>query len=80
MEDRALKKISDLGLAAALINYGYQLHGTNQNEDGRVYFQFINSNYIENRVAEYRANKLTVRARSYHDNMKMLKGLIYAEK
>jgi hypothetical protein len=69
----------DLGLAAALVSCGFELRTTNRDINGRVYFAFKQVEYLAEAINEYWADTLHVPARSYSDNIKMLKSRIYAE-
>lgn len=73
-------KIHDLGLAAALISCGFELHTTDRDHGGRFYFVFSQSQSLTKAINAYWADKLNIKARTYFDNTKMLKGRIYAER
>lgn len=69
----------DLGLAAALVSSGFKLRDTSRDLNGRFYFAFRQTRDLAEAIDEYWANTLNVRARTYNDNIKMLKSRIYAE-
>lgn len=69
----------DLGLAAALVSCGFKLRATNRDINGRFYFAFRQTSDLTEAIDEYWADSLNVRARSYNDNIKMLKSRIYAD-
>ncbi len=69
----------DLGLAAALVSSGFELRATSRDINGRVYFSFKQVEYLAEAINGYWADTLSVPARSYSDNIKMLKSRIYAE-
>jgi hypothetical protein len=77
--DDDLLSVRDLGLASALISLDHKTVGTRKDETGRVYFLFLKTTGALNVVDDYWANTLTVKARSYFDNTKMLKTRIYNE-
>lgn len=79
MEQPPNTRTHDLGLAAALVSCGFKLCTTNRDRNGRVYFAFKQVEYLAEAINEYWANTLNVPARSYSDNIKMLKSRIYAE-
>lgn len=68
----------DLGLAAALVSCGFKLRATNRDINGRFYFAFRQTSNLTEAIDEYWADTLNVRARTYNDNIKMLKSRIYA--
>lgn len=69
----------DLGLAAALVSRGFKLRATNRDINGRFYFAFRQTRDLAEATDGYWANTLDVRARTYNDNIKMLKSRIYAD-
>lgn len=71
--------IRDLGLAAALIGCGFEITRTRRDPGGRAYFIFLQMDEAEEVIKQYWANTLRVRARQYSDDIKMLKGRIYAD-
>lgn len=79
MEQSSTTRTHDLGLAAALVSYGFMLSTTNRDINGRFYFAFRQTNDLTEAIDEYWANTLNVRARTYNDNIKMLKSRIYSE-
>lgn len=72
-------KISDLGLAAALVSCGFQVKEVNRDAAGRAYFVFKQSDELGIAVVGYWGNSLEVKARTFFDNTKMLKSRIYAK-
>lgn len=73
-------EISDLGLAAALVCRSIRLHGTRQDDDGRVHFIFIRTTNTDEEIRDYWNDQLIVKAREYFDATKSLKNRIYAER
>jgi hypothetical protein len=75
-----MERISDLGLAAALISRDFTMEGIDRDETGRACFLFTEDPDLEHGFDAYWGNNLDVDARTYFDNIKMLKGRIYAGK
>lgn len=73
-------RVRDLGLAAALVSCGFEISQTCWDQSGRAYFIFTETDGIKRTVDDYWSDTLVVRARKLSDNIKMLKGVIYAEK
>ncbi len=67
----------DLGSAAALITAGFELLTLEKSNPHKVQFIFRRADGIENILHEYWSDKLQIKARSFFDNMKMLKNRIY---
>jgi len=76
--DEAAIKIHDLGLAAALVSCGFKLHATDRDQNGRLYFIFRQTDEQTKDIDAYWADTLVVKARTYSDNVKMLKSRIYS--
>jgi len=76
--DTSNYSVRDLGLAAALVSAGYTIANTEHEPSGRVYFVFTPSDLLTETINLYWSNQLTVLARTYNDNIKMLKNRIYA--
>lgn len=68
----------DLGCSAALLTTGFELNGLDKTNPRKVQFVFNRAADIEKSVNDYWADKLNVAARSYFDNIKMLKNRIYS--
>ncbi len=77
---RPTVKISDLGLAAALICRDHEMSSTERDVTGRTYFMFTQNDELSHDLNDYWSGSLDVKARNYFDNIKMLKSRIYAEK
>ena len=75
-----MERINDLGLAAALISRGFKLQGISRDERNRACFQFDESAQLDLSESAYWEGGFDVEARVYFDNIKMLKGRIYAGK
>lgn len=73
-------RISDLGLAAALICLGHNMCDTDRDRNGRSYFIFVQTKALERDVNSFWADTLEVKARKYFDDIKMLKSRIYGER
>ncbi|MFA6428202.1 MAG: DUF5659 domain-containing protein [Candidatus Buchananbacteria bacterium] len=69
----------DLGAAASLATAGFELITLDKSNPRKVQFVFCRTNGIEKVVDDYWADKLEVKARSFFDNVKMLKNRIYSE-
>lgn len=69
----------DLGCSTALISTGFQLISLDKTNPKKVLFIFRREIGIENVVDKYWADRLEVKARSFFDNVKMLKNRIYSE-
>lgn len=69
----------DLGAATALVSAGFQLAHLDKNNPRKVQFAFLRETGIEKVVDEYWADSLEVNARSFFDNLKMLKNRLYSE-
>ena len=70
----------DLGCTAALITAGVELAGLNKSNPKKVQFIFTSENgEAEQIVDDYFANRLQVHARTYFDNLKMVKNRIYSD-
>ena len=69
----------DLGCSAALITAGFELLTLDKANLRKVQFVFRRKVGIEKIVDDYWADRLEVRARSFFDNVKMLKNRIYSE-
>lgn len=69
----------DLGCSSALITAGFELITLDKENPRKVQFVFIRDERIETAVEDYWADRLKVSARSYFDNLKMLKNRIYSE-
>jgi len=69
----------DLGLSAALASLGFEVREIERDAGGQAYFLFIKTAELERAVSAYWADTLEVRARTYSENIKMLKSRIYSE-
>lgn len=69
----------DLGAAAALVSAGFQLALLDKTNPQKVQFAFVREAGIERIVDDYWADRLDVKARSFFDNLKMLKNRLYSE-
>ena len=67
----------DLGLSAALISIGYELESLDKSNLRRVQFNFVTNDNLAKAVRDYFSDKLDVNARTYFDNIKLLKSMIY---
>lgn len=73
-------RVKDLALAASLISCGFEVLDTIRDASGRVHFEFAQTDELERAVSAYWADTLDVKARTYADNIKMLKSRIYSER
>jgi hypothetical protein len=69
----------DLGASAALVSAGFELVSLDKTNPKKVRFVFRRESGIEKVVDEYWADRLEVKARTFFDNVKMLKNRIYSE-
>lgn len=69
----------DLGAAAALISAGFKLALLDKTNPNKVQFAFEREAGIEKVMDDYWADRLEVKARSFFDNLKMLKNRLYSE-
>ena len=69
----------DLGCSAALISAGFKLVSLDKANPRKVQFIFRREVGIEKVVDDYWADRLEVKARTFFDNVKMLKNRIYSE-
>lgn len=69
----------DLGCAAALISADFRLVSLDKTNPAKVQFIFRREVGIEKIVDGYWADRLEVKARTFFDNVKMLKNRIYSE-
>jgi len=67
-----------MGLSAALVSIGFELERVDRTNPKKVQFNFLNTTGIDSAVRDYFSDKLDVNARTYFDNIKMLKNLIYS--
>ncbi len=67
----------DLGISATLITLGFELISLDRQNPQKVLFIFKKKPDINNRVDEYFSDKVVVPARSFFENVKMLKNRIY---
>ncbi len=69
----------DLGSAASLVTAGFTLLTLDKINPHKVQFIFSREAGIEKIVDDYWADRLTIKARTFFDNTKMLKNRIYSE-
>lgn len=69
----------DLGCAAALISADFRPVSLDKTNPAKVQFIFLREIGIEKVVDDYWADRLEVKARTFFDNVKMLKNRIYSE-
>ena len=70
---------SDLGCCSALITAGFALARLDKSNPRKTIFLIIRSEGIDEAINKFWANRLSVDARTYFDNIKMLKVRIYSE-
>ena len=68
----------DLGCSAALISADFELLMLDRSTPGKVQFVFQREPSIDRVAADYWANRLEVKSRSYFDNLKMLKNRLHS--
>jgi len=69
----------DLGAAASLATAGFKLVSLEKSNPQKVQLVFRRDVGIEKVVDDYWADRLEVKARTFFDNIKMLKNRIYSE-
>ena len=69
----------DLGCAAALVSLCYKINTLNRDNPKKIKFIFDSSNEIRLAAEKYWEDKLTVAARTYFNNIKMLKNRVFSE-
>ncbi len=69
----------DLGCSAALVSSGFELVSLDKSNPKKVQFIFKREIGIEKVVDQYWADRLDVKARTFFDNVKMLKNRIWSE-
>ena len=68
----------DLGVSASLVTAGFELVSLDKTNPRKVQFIFKRGVGIEKVIDDYWADRLEVKARSYFDNIKMIKNRIYS--
>lgn len=68
----------DLGCSSALVSSGFDLVSLDRMNPKKIQFIFRRDTGIEKVADDYFADKLEVKARSFFDNVKMLKNKIYS--
>jgi hypothetical protein len=69
----------DLGCSSALVSCGFELVSLDKSNPRKVQFIFRREIGIEKVVDDYWADRLETKARTFFDNVKMLKNRIYSE-
>ncbi len=69
----------DLGCSAVLVSSGFELVSLDKSNPKKVQFVFRREIGIERVVDDYWSDRLEVKARTFFDNVKMLKNRIYSE-
>jgi hypothetical protein len=69
----------DLGCAAALVSVGFALLTLDKENPRKVGFIFRAKKGIDDTVNDYFSDKLIVNARTFFDNLRMLKNRIYGQ-
>ncbi|OGM17675.1 hypothetical protein A2V56_03700 [Candidatus Woesebacteria bacterium RBG_19FT_COMBO_42_9] len=69
----------DLGCSAALISSGFKLVSLDKQNPKKVKFAFIKESGIDQAVTDYWSDKIQINARTFFDNVKMLKNRIYSD-
>lgn len=70
---------TDLGATTALVTVGYPIVRINKQNPRKAEFVFLRNEAIEEALEAYWSNGLTVPARAYFDNLKMLKSRLYED-
>lgn len=71
-------RLRDLGLAAALVSGGFVVQEVERGAGGQAHFLFAKTDGLERAINAYWVDTLEVRARTYSENIKMLKSRIYS--
>lgn len=71
-------KTFDLGAASALICVGFELITIDKENPRKCRFVFRQKDGLQGAIIRYFADRLTVNARGYFDNIKALKSQIYS--
>ncbi len=71
-------RIADLACCAALISNGFKLSALDRSNPRRVQFLFTHEPEIEVVEARFWEDELLVNARTYFDNLKVVKSRLYA--
>jgi hypothetical protein len=68
----------DIGLSSALTTLHYELLTLNRDNPRKIGFVFVRTPELEQTAQEYFAGRLMLDARSFFENIKMLKNRIYS--
>ena len=68
----------DIGLSSALTTLHYELLTLNRDNPRKIGFVFARTSELEQTAQEYFAGRLMLDARSFFENIKMLKNRIYS--
>ena len=68
----------DIGLTAALFTSEFQIYSIDKKNPNKATFMFKKDRDLEKFVERYWSDKLPVNARTYFNNLKMLKNRIYS--
>ena len=68
----------DIGLSSALTTLHYELLTLNRGNPRKIGFVFLRTPELEEASQEYFAGRLMLDARSFFENIKMLKNRIYS--
>jgi len=69
----------DLGCSAALVSAGFALVKVDKSNPRKAQFVFTDTGSIAETIEQYWSDQLTVNARTYFDNIKMLKNRLYSQ-
>jgi hypothetical protein len=69
----------DLGAAASLVSADFELVSLDKTNPKKVQFIFRREVGIEQVLDDYWADRLEIKARTFFENIKMLKNRIYSE-
>jgi len=68
----------DLGCAASLVSSGYELLSLDRQNPKKILFIFKRTGDTDKVVDDYYSDRLRVNARTFFDNIRMLKNRIYS--
>ena len=71
--------LNDLGLVGSIVNNGISIEGLDRSHARKIGFIFKNSIKLQQVIRDYWSGNLFVNARTYFDDIKMLKNLIHSE-
>jgi len=71
--------LTDLGCSAALITAGYDLISLDRSNPHKIRFVFSNNEKLAKAITSYWADKLKIKARTFVNNIRMLKNCLHSD-